>query len=61
LNDKPVLITHGKVSAEVGKQIALKEFDRFNDQLKEETNVLGRFLNEKPMDTYFEDEENKTE
>ncbi|GAA3984271.1 virulence RhuM family protein [Mucilaginibacter dorajii] len=61
LNDKPILTTHGKVSAEVGKQIALKEFDRFNDQLKEQTLGLERFVNKKAIETNFQDEENQIE
>ncbi len=47
LNDKPILITAGKVSAEVGKEIALKEFNRFSEQLKEESEGLKKIIGNK--------------
>ncbi|MFD1256993.1 RhuM family protein [Mucilaginibacter terrae] len=46
LNEKPILYDAGKVSAEVGKQIALKEFDKFSIQLKNETKGLKKYLAE---------------
>jgi len=44
LNEKPILTDAGKVSAEVGKQIAMKEFQKFEDKLKQETKKLQSVL-----------------
>lgn len=44
LNEKPILTDAGKVSAEVGKQIAMKEFQKFEEKLKQETKKLQSSL-----------------
>jgi len=53
LNDKPILTDAGKVTAEVGKQIALREFNRFNEDLKKETKGLKKYLENNAVDTDF--------
>ncbi|MFI5139609.1 MAG: RhuM family protein [Sphingobacteriales bacterium] len=49
LNEKPILTDAGKVSAEVGKQIALKEFERFNASIQKETKKLEKFIENKDI------------
>ena len=44
LNEKPILADAGKVTAEVGKQLAIREFEKFNDKIKEETKNLQSVL-----------------
>jgi len=53
LNEKTILTDAGKVSAEVGKQIALKEFNRFSEDLKNETKGLKKYLEDSAADTDF--------
>ncbi|MCF2501038.1 virulence RhuM family protein [Dyadobacter chenhuakuii] len=55
LNDKPILRNSGKVSAEVGKQIALKEFERFEKSIQEEASKLSKYLKKNSHDVAFED------
>lgn len=45
LNEKPILSDAGKVSAEVGKQLAVREFDKFDQKAKKETKILQDALN----------------
>lgn len=55
LNEKPILTDAGKVSAGVGKQIAEREFERFEANRKEQSKNLKKFLEQNAIDTDFED------
>ncbi len=48
LNEKPILTDAGKVSAEVGKQLAIREFLKFEESLKSETKALQKVLKTTP-------------
>jgi len=54
LNEKPILTDKGKVSAEVGKQIAMKEFERFENIRREQSKGLKEFLKKNLSDENLE-------
>jgi hypothetical protein len=55
LNEKPILTDAGRVSAEVGKQIAMKEFERFEGIRKEKSNELKEFLKKNSEDMNYKE------
>jgi len=60
LNEKPILTNAGKVSAEVGRQIALKEFERFEKQRNEQSKKLSKYLSDSGVETEFEELKNNS-
>ncbi|NQX38948.1 Uncharacterized conserved protein [Pedobacter steynii] len=50
LNEKPILQDAGKVSKSIGEQIALSEFQKFEEIRKEERQKLKKFLDKNAVD-----------
>lgn len=50
LNEKPILQDAGRVSKNIGEQIALSEFQKFEEIRKEERKKLRQFLDKNAVD-----------